>query len=133
MKLTLEIPNERTADILAMLAAMLNPAPVQAQPDPAEGHPELPLTLPTPQAMSVDEWSKKWIEAGGDVPPTPEQLKAIQCGVHAHNDEDPAFADVRWQATPEPVTEPDPWDLPPYTEAKPAEFASNSEGKLEII
>jgi hypothetical protein len=59
--------------------------------------------------LASDDLSAKWIAAGGEVPPTPEQLAALANPTRA-NDEDPALADVRWQATLEATPEPGPWD-----------------------
>jgi hypothetical protein len=42
MKLTIDIPTERTAEVLRFLAALM-PAHQEPQADPAPGHPELPL------------------------------------------------------------------------------------------
>lgn len=105
MKLTLEIPNEHAPALLALLSDLM-PVRLETQADPAEGHPELPLMPATPS----NDLAAKWIAAGGDVPPTPEQLAAMA-------------------STPEP----DPWDLPPYTDAEPAGFAAGTNGKLEVI
>lgn len=119
MKLTLEIPNEHAPALLALLSDLM-PVRLEPQADPAEGHPELPL-MPAEQYMAArmaegeleeisslntPDLAAKWIAAGGDVPPTPEQLAAMS----RIPDEDPALADVRWQATPEPTPEPEPWD-----------------------
>lgn len=94
MKLTLEIPNEHAPALLALLSDLM-PVRLEPQADPAEGHPELPL-MPATQGNDL---AAKWIAAGGDVPPTPEQLAAMS----RLPDEDPALADVRWQATPDPT------------------------------
>jgi hypothetical protein len=125
MKLTLEIPNEHAPALLALLSDLM-PVRLEPQADPAEGHPELPL-MPEEQYMAarmaegeLEEigslntpyLAAKWIAAGGDVPPTPEQLAAMS----RLPDEDPALADVRWQATPEPAPNPEPWDMPQPTE-----------------
>ena len=133
MKLTLEIPNEHAPALLALLSALM-PVRLEPQADPAEGHPELPL-MPAEQYMAArmaegeleeigslntPDLAAKWIAAGGDVPPTPEQLAAMS----RLPDEDPTLADVRWQATPESAPEPDPWDMPQPTE--PDEFNSDS-------
>lgn len=101
MKLTLEIPNEHAPALLALLSDLM-PVRLEPQADPAEGHPELPL-MPATQGNDL---AAKWIAAGGDVPPTPEQLAAMS----RLPDEDPTLADVRWQATPEATPEPEPWD-----------------------
>ena len=95
MKLTLEIPNEHAPALLALLSDLM-PVRLETQADPAEGHPELPLMPATPS----NDLAAKWIAAGGDVPPTPEQLAAMA-------------------STPEP----DPWDMPQPTE--PDEFNSD--------
>ena len=42
MKLTLDIPTERTAEVLRFLAALM-PASDEPQADPAPGHPEFPV------------------------------------------------------------------------------------------
>lgn len=44
MKLTIEIPDEHRLDVLRFLAS-LTAAPVEAAPDIAPGHPELPLGI----------------------------------------------------------------------------------------
>jgi hypothetical protein len=129
MKLTLHIDDNIAPALIQALASLLS-RDNELVADPCPGHPELPLT-PSEQYMAArmaegeleeigslntPDLAAKWVAAGGDVPPTPEQLAAMI----RLPDEDPALADVRWQATPEPTPEPDPWDLPPYTEAKPA-------------
>lgn len=125
MKLTIEIPNEHAHALLSLLAN-LTATPTELVADPCPGHPELPLT-PSEQYMAArmaegeleeigslntPDLAAKWVAAGGDVPPTPEQLAAMI----RLPDEYPTLADVRWQATPEPTPEPDPWDLPTPTE-----------------
>ena len=65
-------------------------------------------------SLNTPDLAAKWIAAGGDVPPTPEQLAAL--AARTRDDEDPALADVRWQATPEAAPEPEPWDEPTPTE-----------------
>jgi hypothetical protein len=74
MRITLDIPAEHTAEILATLANLMKPAPVEAQPDPAEGHPELPL------AMTVEEMANKIIAE--------------------NDDESEAIAETRWALVP---------------------------------
>jgi hypothetical protein len=104
MKLTIEIPNEHAHALLSLLAN-LTATPTELVADPCPGHPELPLA----PVLASDDRTAKWIAAGGDVPPTPEQLAAL-AGRTRTDDEDPALADVRWQATPEATPEPGPWD-----------------------
>jgi hypothetical protein len=101
MKLTIEIPNEHAHALLSLLAN-LTATPTELVADPCPGHPELPLA----PVLATDDLAAKWVAAGGDVPPTPEQLAAMS----RIPDEDPALADVRWQATPEATPEPGPWD-----------------------
>lgn len=62
MKLTLEIPTEHTATILAMLATLMKPSTVEAQPDPAEGHPELPLDDES-EEIAETRWAVPGIDA----------------------------------------------------------------------
>lgn len=79
-------------------------------------------------SLNTPDLAAKWIAAGGDVPPTPEQLAAMS----RLPDEDPALADVRWQATPEATPEPEPWDVPTPTDAAVG-FAAGTNGKLEVV
>jgi hypothetical protein len=141
MKLTIEIPNEHAHALLSLLAN-LTATPTELVADPCPGHPELPLT-PSEQYMAArmaegeleeigslntPDLAAKWVAAGGDVPPTPEQLAAMI----RLPDEDPALADVRWQATPEAAPEPEPWDEPTPTAAAVG-FATGTNGKLEVV
>ena len=141
MKLILEIPNEHAPALLALLSDLM-PVRLEPQADPAEGHPELPL-MPAEQYMAArmaegeleeigslntPDLAAKWVEAGGDVPPTPAQLAAMS----RIPDEYPALADVRWQATPEATPEPEPWDVPTPTDAAVG-FAAGTNGKLEVV
>lgn len=160
MKLTLHIDDNIAPALIQALASLLAR---EAEPvaDPCPGHPELPL-MPLESAVfaktaqvgmteAVNSAVANWIAAGGDVPPTPEQLAALAAPTRhiesvpvasVPDDEDPALADVRWQATPEPTPEPDPWDeqksinpwdVPAPTDAEPVGFAAGTDGKLEVV
>lgn len=141
MKLTLHIDDNIAPALVQALASLLS-RDTETVADPCPGHPELPL-MPAEQYMAArmaegeleeigslntPDLAAKWIAAGGDVPPTQAQLAAMS----RLPDEDPALADVRWQATPEPTPEPDPWDVPKSTDAAVG-FAAGTNGKLEVI
>lgn len=154
MKLTLHIDDNIAPALVQALASLLS-RDTELVADPCPGHPELPLMhaeqymsarmvehkLEEIGSLNTPDLAAKWIAAGGDVPPTPEQLAAMS----RVSDEDPALADVRWQATPEPESLPlattfegrdqfehDPWDVPTPTNAAVG-FAAGTNGKLEVV
>jgi hypothetical protein len=120
MKLTIEIPNEHAHALLSLLAN-LTATPTEPVADPCPGHPELPLA----PVLATDDLAAKWIAAGGDVPPTPEQLAAL-AALTRTDDEDPALADVRWQAT-------EPLEDSQFIPHAAVGFAAGTNGKLEVV
>jgi hypothetical protein len=73
MKLTIEIPDARTGDVLQFLAGLI-PATVEATADPAPGHPELPLVT----CATEDDGDLRWCVAGElDDPTAADPLKVV--------------------------------------------------------
>jgi hypothetical protein len=73
MKLTIEIPDARTGDVLQFLAGLI-PATVEATADPAPGHPELPLVT----CATEDDGDLRWCVAGElDDPAAADPLKVV--------------------------------------------------------
>lgn len=81
MKLTLDIPTERTAEVLRFLAALM-PASEEPQADPAPGHPESPVVR-----LAVDPAAADPFKVAMDDP------------VEA---EDPTRRELPWGDLPEP-------------------------------
>lgn len=77
MKITLDIPNEHAPRLLALLSDLM-PVRLEPQADPAEGHPELPLSPFTPETL------KNLRDIGSYRPPT------------MPDDESEAIAETRW-------------------------------------
>jgi hypothetical protein len=73
MKLTIEIPDAHTGEVLRYLAGLI-PAGVELAADPAPGHPELPLVTCTTE----DDGDLRWCVAGElDDPAAADPLKVV--------------------------------------------------------
>lgn len=74
MKLTIEIPDAHTGDVLTFVAALLaKSTAVEAPADPAPGHPELPL-----MAGDIDEEGDIRWGVVGDLKDTPEAAPPLK-------------------------------------------------------
>lgn len=111
MKLTLEIPQEHTGQVLAMLATLMKPSTVEAQPDPAEGHPELPLM---PVEMSVEEWVASRLPTLDD---ESEEIAETRWAVAGIDAADPLKVEMEPCEAELPFPEDFP-ELPPLPEGK---------------
>jgi len=111
MRITLDIPNERTAEVLRYLAALMPvPASQEIAADPAPGHPELPLTSlvrleslhdggrSNQHRQTIEEWANKHIR--------PDKIAAADPLKVAMDDpveeEDPTMRELPWGDLPEP-------------------------------
>jgi hypothetical protein len=95
MKLTIDIPTERTAEVLRFLAALM-PASEEPQADPAPGHPEFPLP-----DMPVNTVPQKIVDRVFSSIAAADPFKvAMDDPVHA--DECPTRRELLWGDLPEP-------------------------------
>jgi hypothetical protein len=103
MRITLDIPTERTAEVLRFLAALM-PADEEPQADPAPGHPELPLAaIQAGKTQAVQEWCDANILPAIIAAADPLKV-AMDDPVE---DDDPTRRELPWGDLPEPPLPPE--------------------------